>query len=109
MPPLFIQGKKVTEMAKGSQALGLIPDVKYIEDQVELKSGDYFFIYSDGLSEARNNKGTFYGESKIFSLAAKFESMTAKAAGKSILDDVTHFTGGSPQSDDMSLIILKRL
>ena len=109
LPPVLIQGKDITEMRKGSQALGLIREVNYAEDQVWLKSGDYFLIYSDGLSEAMNREGEFYGETRIQSLAAKFGTRSSLEAGEAVLQDVSFFSSGAVQSDDLSLIILKRL
>lgn len=108
LPPILIQGKEISEMRKGGQALGLVKEVKYAEDQVWLKSGDFFLIYSDGLSEAMNQDDEFFGENRIRSLAAQFGTHTAKDAGEAILQDVRFFCGRATQSDDLSLIILKR-
>lgn len=109
LPPILIQGKDISEMRKGGQALGLVKEVTYAEDQVWLKSGDFFLIYSDGLSEAMNQDDDFYGENRIRSLAAQFGTHSAKEAGEKVLRDVSYFCGKATQSDDLSLIILKRL
>jgi hypothetical protein len=107
-PALIFKEGKIRELPKGAQALGIMPDVKYKEEEFEFNSGEVLLVYSDGLSEAMNKNGTFFGEEKIYDLLAEFNHLPARQAGEKILNAVHKFTGDVAQSDDLSLIIIKR-
>jgi sigma-B regulation protein RsbU (phosphoserine phosphatase) len=108
-PPAFIyKDKMLGELPKGAQALGMIPEVKYKQESIALNSGEALLVYSDGLSEARNRNGMFFGEQKIRDLWKEHHALSSGEAGAMILDTVKQFTGDVAQSDDLSLIIIKR-
>ena len=108
LPPIVLKRRQDTMLSKGAQALGIMPDVSYTEQNLELATGDYLLIYSDGLSEARNSDGLFYGDERIQAILPQWNSLSAKNAGRLLLDDVNDFAGDTAQTDDLSLIILKK-
>ncbi|MBN1893040.1 serine/threonine-protein phosphatase [bacterium] len=108
LPPLLLKGNKVLELERGEPALGLMPDVKYRQQTVELENGDFILVYSDGLTDARSATGEFFGEDRIKDLLRRFRYQTAEACGKMVLNEVKTFTVDSRPEDDLSLIILKK-
>lgn len=108
LPPLLVGSEGVKEMAKGDAAVGLMKDVKYTENSLELKSGEYFFAYSDGLSEARNESGFFYGTERILNLLHHLKNSSVKEIGNAIISDIDKFIGDNRNNDDLSLLIVKR-
>jgi hypothetical protein len=107
-PPIVTGHGKLTEMEKGAPALGIMPDSTFTEKSFQLKTGDLFIVYSDGVTEARNEAGDFFGESGFKELLLKIEGLTATQAGTKILEDVDNFIGEAPATDDLSMIILRR-
>ena len=67
-PPILLQGNKIIEMPKGDPALGIIADTIYTEQKISLKKGDLLVAYSDGITEARDEHGNFFGEKQLLDL-----------------------------------------
>jgi phosphoserine phosphatase RsbU/P len=109
LPPLLLQSGMIREMPKGEQALGLIGTSSYIEQTVELQRGDIFFAYSDGLTEARNDKGEFFGSERLLRLLPTWQNLSAERIGSAVTTEVDWFVGEARANDDLSLVILKKL
>jgi hypothetical protein len=108
IPPVLLRSFGVEEMAKGSPALGIMNSAQYEEKEVELKPNEWFVIYSDGVSEARNDRQEFFGEHTVHNLLKNNKYFSAQQLGEKILLEVDRFTGESGYGDDLSLVILKR-
>ena len=109
IPPVIIRKQQNTILPKGAQALGIMPSVSYHEQTLKLNVGEFLLIYSDGLSEARNSNGNFFGDEKILKITEGWEALNTRQAGQSLLDEVHKFARNTSQTDDLSLVILKRL
>lgn len=109
LPPLLVQSGIIHEMSKGEQALGLIGTSAYSEQTVELHSGDIFFAYSDGVTEARNDKGEFFGSERLLRLLPTWKQLSAEKIGNAVTSEVDWFVGEARANDDLSLVILKKL
>jgi serine phosphatase RsbU (regulator of sigma subunit) len=107
-PPVLLAADGTKELQKGEAALGLMPSTRYAEHQLELASGDVFLAYSDGLTEARNERGEFFGSERFFRRLTSLRSRSPEEIGKSLLDEIDFFVKDAPPNDDISLIILKR-
>lgn len=108
-PPLILRGATVEEMAHGTAALGVLPKAVCVEQQIILQRGEVLVVYSDGLNEARNEAGEFFGDDRILALLASCAQYTANQIGDRLLAEVEHFVGEARPHDDLSLIVLKRL
>ena len=108
MPPVLLKKGTIEEMPQGDTALGLSPDTEFREMSVELNTGDTLIVYSDGITEARNEKGEFYGEQRFFEELKKYHSETPESIGIKLISAIEQFTGDAKHSDDLSLVILKR-
>ncbi len=108
LPPLHVQGPIVTATPHPSPALGLSPKMRYQEHHVHLDPGDLLVIYSDGLTEARDEEGEFFGERRLERLLGRVGGQSARDVGARLLRAVDHFVGDAPATDDLSLVILRR-
>jgi hypothetical protein len=108
-PPIIIKGSELQELSKGSPALGLISNTQYTEESVEIFSGNFLIVYSDGIIESRNQYGEFFGNVRLNTLIKNFNDLTSEQAGEKVLSSVQQFVGNARQHDDISLIILKRI
>ncbi|HVC20436.1 MAG TPA: PP2C family protein-serine/threonine phosphatase [Vicinamibacterales bacterium] len=109
MPPLLVQAGSIRETPPGGIALGIVPEADCVEQQVELQAGDLLLVYSDGVTDAMNGAGEFFGEERLRAALAAVATSTAEVAGRSLLAAADAFTGDARAFDDLSLVVLKRL
>lgn len=87
--------------------LGIADDLEgYMEDSsVSLGRGDIIMLFTDGITESRNNAGEFYGEERLALLLEKNAREPIKRIGQAVLENIMTF---SPhQTDDLSLVLLR--
>jgi sigma-B regulation protein RsbU (phosphoserine phosphatase) len=109
LPPLLVKTDGVHESSKGEQALGLVGSSVYSEQVVELERGDVFVAYSDGVTEARNLNGDFFGTERFLRLLPSWRGLSVDSLGQAITGEVDRFVGEARANDDISLVILKRM
>lgn len=109
LPPWIVYADTLKEMPKGAPALGLMREAAFTEQRVALAPGDLLVVYSDGLTEARDEQKAFFGDQRLKALLPSLRGLSAEAAGLRLLDAVERFAGDARPSDDLSLIVLKRL
>ncbi len=108
MPPLVVHGSAVTELPPGSLALSLLPDATFQEQSVDLCAGDTLIVYSDGLTEAMDAQGDFFGDERFRALLPSMGTLPVEHAGASIVEAVDDFVGSARPHDDLSLVVLRR-
>ncbi|MBN1465860.1 serine/threonine-protein phosphatase [candidate division KSB1 bacterium] len=108
IPPVIIRNGILQEWSKGNPALGLEKRAKYREESFSLDANDLFVVYTDGLSEARNEHGDFWGEERFFALLPTLIKLDCKSMGERIVQTIDAFIGDALRSDDLTFLILKR-
>ncbi len=108
LPPLVLRNGQVEELPHGAPALGLLKTSRFEEIEVELAPGDMFVAYSDGVTEARNERDQFYGDQRLKAVLGKSAGISPDRVGEKILAEVDAFVGEAPPSDDLSLVLVKR-
>jgi len=89
--------------------LGASPELAYKEDKAQLDKEDLLFIYTDGVTEARNLEKEFFQEERLSKLLASSEYNSAKDAVESIASEVRQFQGDAEQFDDITAVAVKYL
>lgn len=107
MPPLHLHDGNVEELPRGGPALGIVAKAEYDMQTVTLAPGDTLCVYSDGLTEARNMGGEFFGEERFRKLLGQVASLDPSRMGDHILQRIRRFTDEASQHDDISLLILR--
>jgi sigma-B regulation protein RsbU (phosphoserine phosphatase) len=93
----------------GGTVVGLLPDCAYEQAEVSLAPGDLLVIYTDGFSEAMNPDLSEWGEERLILAIATCNGFPARDSIASIMQAADAFAAGAPQSDDMTLVILRAL
>ncbi len=110
-PPAYLcHAGKVIEAIDESNTrlpLGVQEDADYVQVSHPLDSGDRLVLYTDGISEAMNEKNELYGFPRLFQQVA-VSGPDVAAHGRNILGSVKQFVGKRSQSDDMCLVCLGR-
>ena len=90
--------------ARGGMVLAGMDGVKYKTNELCLSPGDKIFLYTDGVTEATNDKNELYGEERLLSLANKNITKTPQQLIAAVKDDVDVFVGDAPQFDDITML-----
>jgi len=109
-PPILIRsGSDQTETLStaGGIALGIFEDIELQESHVQLQPGDLLIHYTDGITEAFNDKGEEFGEERLVEVILTNRTLTAADLVKATIAAVEAFADGYPQTDDITLIVLK--
>ncbi|MBI5214877.1 MAG: serine/threonine-protein phosphatase [Ignavibacteriae bacterium] len=108
-PALCIYGNEIRKTEKGGAALGLTKTAQYREQKIVLQENELMVIYSDGLTEARNVAGEFYGEHRIQQLLPLLTKYSVGIIGEMIIAELDRFVGSARTHDDVSIVVLKKV
>jgi serine phosphatase RsbU (regulator of sigma subunit)/pSer/pThr/pTyr-binding forkhead associated (FHA) protein len=107
-PPIVVrQGSPRTELDATATPVGLVETLEFSAREQQLQPGDKVVIYSDGVTEAQDTQGRFFGKRRLR------EIVEAKAGGDcasihdAIQEAVAGFTEGAAQSDDITVLVLE--
>lgn len=79
-----------------------------VEESINIESGDVLVLYTDGFTEAMNEKLEEYGEEKFTKIIVENRKKSSKEILDIIMHDVDKFIDHYPQHDDMTIVVLKR-
>ena len=108
-PPVMFKGKTgelIMLRAKGI-ALGAMEDIELEERKIILKGGDMVVFYTDGVTEAEDEKERQFGEERLFKTIKENHNLSANDMIEKIKEAVLSFCGKQPQFDDITLMVLK--
>ena len=108
-PPMVLSSHEghITELDPTGIALGITEDSLYKKATIPLKSGDIIVLYTDGVTEATNTGDELFGEERLQKIILANRGLSAGELTKKILLEVQEFTGDAPQSDDITLLVVK--
>jgi serine phosphatase RsbU (regulator of sigma subunit) len=86
--------------------LGMFREASFTSTRLQLGKGDMFFIYTDGLSEARGENGE-YGIDRVMHLVGRQAWCSAAGLICACLQDVRGFAGANPGFDDLTLLAVR--
>lgn len=107
-PPLLLaRGRDPRPLAVTGPAVGLMADLPYGAEVVELACGETVLAFTDGIPEARSAAGEEFGADRL--LAAVRPSGTAGELTERVLTAVRAFVGDAPSLDDVTVLALGRI
>lgn len=98
--PLLVSGGKVQRLQNSNFPVGLLADATYEPATCKLNPGDHLIMVTDGVTEAENGSGEFFGDERLEEAAAASEPFQAT------FDAVNLFRGEVPLSDDCTVFDL---
>jgi phosphoserine phosphatase RsbU/P len=108
-PPLWLTADgKLERLTRTGMALGVVEGTSMEDRRIELKPGDGLLLYTDGLSEAFSSGGDFFGEERIIAALQAAGDKSAERLLQRIEVDLDKFVGDEAQSDDLTMLLLKR-
>ena len=108
-PPLLRRGSEGWEdVGKGAPALGTFLDARYEAETRPLSSGDVLVLYTDGLTEARDDAGQEYGRERLVrALDRAGKGAHAPEIREAVLSDLGLFRGNAEPEDDITLVVVR--
>ncbi len=108
-PPFLIDSaKEVTRLTKGGTVLGFMEDYQFEEDSIKLNTGDTVIIYSDGITEALNKQNEEFGEDRLLTILTENMKSTADTLIEKVFNAIKTFVNDMPQSDDITIVVIKK-
>ncbi len=86
---------------------GVKENVAFEEKQRHLNPGDVLILYTDGVTEAENSSGDFFGEERLKDLLQENHGLSADDLLEKLYHQLRIFTGSNAFNDDVTVLILK--
>jgi serine phosphatase RsbU (regulator of sigma subunit) len=108
-PPLVLGNSGVRRLDEGGPVVGLLEFAPYSQGAMKLETGDTVIVFSDGVSEALDAAGQEFGDDRLIEVANGARDRSAQSLVDAIVAAVREFTRGAPQSDDITVMVIRYL
>lgn len=109
-PPLRISAKgeiEVLDKIASGLPVGVMPDSKYDDVQLELAPGESLMFFTDGVTDAVNERGEMFGMSRVLECWST-PFATVEELGRTLIRDIQRFVGPVSNADDICVIGMRR-
>jgi phosphoserine phosphatase RsbU/P len=107
LPPLVLSKTGVVKrLEDGGTVVGLFDSINYDEASVQLRPGEIFLAYSDGVTEPENDFGEF-GEQRLIELVQENRDLPLQRISEIVTAAVDDWIGGAEQPDDVTLVLAR--
>jgi sigma-B regulation protein RsbU (phosphoserine phosphatase) len=110
-PPYLVSaqsGEKVQKLIRTGIPLGIFEDETWEQGVVQLGPGDVLVLYTDGITDAEDGKGTFFGQERLLESVQANLGHPAQDMQDALMAEVHKFVGDAPQFDDIALMVIVR-
>ena len=114
-PPILLRASgEIEELTTGGLLLGMLGEQVYQQDTVSLAPGEIIVLYTDGITEAvgpaadEDDYDAMFGEDALYEVLRRNRHLPAAGIKDAILDAVSAHTSGVAQSDDITLVVIRR-
>ncbi len=88
--------------------LGLLRELPFSCERVELHPGDVLYLYSDGVPETFNPQDEEFGDERLLSCLNRCRHLHPQRIISRVFEEIDAFAGPAPQHDDITMLVLKR-
>ena len=111
-PPPFLlsdqKGKPVDKLKRTGIALGVTEEANWQQKLIKFSPGDLLVLYTDGITEAQNEMGTYFGPERILQVVRSRRESSALEIQEALLADVKRFVGNAKRQDDIAILVVAR-
>jgi len=100
--------ESILSLQRTGIAIGIEENSTWTTETVEIHPGDILVLYTDGIPDAEDEDGDFFDDEAIIDITRANSGKFAHEIQSSIIEAVQKFSGSAPQSDDITLMVLKR-
>ncbi len=105
---LLVREEEIIPLRSKGMALGILPDIRIEERWQGLAPGDVFILYTDGVTDAVNERMEEYGKERFYARIRALWGQSADEMAAGIHEDVRAWKGEAPRYDDFTLVIARR-
>jgi sigma-B regulation protein RsbU (phosphoserine phosphatase) len=106
-PMLVRRAAAMENLGPNSMPVGLVPNAPFAEDHCDLEPGDRIVLFSDGVTEAQNAAGEFFGKQRLRESIRSAVDLDCAGMHDAIRQALRDFTGGAEQTDDVTLVVVE--
>ncbi|HSA93311.1 MAG TPA: SpoIIE family protein phosphatase [Terriglobales bacterium] len=107
LPPIVLRANgEVERLREGGTVLGMFDELTFEEGSVELRPGDIFLAFSDGITEPENEFGEF-GETRLIELVQENRHLPLPQITDAVVGAVNDWIAGTEQPDDITLVLAR--
>lgn len=107
--PCLVKGGRLREIESTGVPFGILPDFAYRSETVTIEPGELLAVFSDGIPEAQSGEDFFDEDRLRAALIAQDGRSDLEATRRGILECVQEFVAGAPRTDDITLVLVRRL
>lgn len=108
-PFLISKDASIRRLRTGGLLLGMFEQATYEDENIPLLPGDLLVIQSDGISEAFDIHQEQIGEKRLQDLLLEHKDRSAEEIIDAVVREVRKHAEANPQSDDITIMVIKRL
>ena len=108
-PPVIVRNNGDHEQLEGGPVIGIIPSIEYKEYRITLEVSDTLVIYSDGVTETADASDDEFETERLAATVRRNRHLPASEIVNLIRQAVTTHAAGAPQSDDITIMIARRV
>lgn len=108
-PPLVVRKGETTTLPASSLPLGLFCGGQFPSRRVRLDPDDYLVLYTDGVTEARARNDEEYTVDRLLKTLKRSHGLSPQQVAGACLNDLRDFTSGNMKSDDLTLMVIRRV
>jgi serine phosphatase RsbU (regulator of sigma subunit) len=106
--PLLLRQAQVSELySEGSFPIGLVEHACFSSTCIQLQPQDTLVLFTDGITEAEGKERELFGTDRLIEALSRHRESSLGALQVGILGAVEKFTGGTSQSDDITLLVVR--
>jgi sigma-B regulation protein RsbU (phosphoserine phosphatase) len=98
---------EIERLEATSLPVGLVAGAQFVLDHRDLKPGDRIVLYTDGVTEAQNGAGEFFGRKRLREAVQQAGGAACSELHAAIQKAIFDFTAGSEQADDLTLLVVE--
>jgi sigma-B regulation protein RsbU (phosphoserine phosphatase) len=107
-PPLVVRpGGAMDGLDTTARPVGLMEGTEFAIAEARLEPGDKLVVYTDGVTEAQNLAGEFFGKRRLKAIVAEHAAHSCAALHDAIQQGVAAYTEGAPQGDDITVLVVE--
>ena len=109
--PILFRAKnnKIELLESTGPLIGPAYNSKFQTSIIKFEKDDFLVIYTDGITEAMDEKENFYGEERLIKIIKNLKGKSAKEITQLLIEDVQKFSARAIYSDDKTIVTIKRI
>lgn len=109
-PPYMLHDDKIVPLTEGGFMIGILDfGINYEVGKIDLNNNDVVVFYTDGVTEAMDKNGEEFGDARLIDIMKNCKDCTSKFILEKLNHSLVEFAKDTPQYDDITAIVLKKL